>query len=286
MELSESQGELLGMAGIGEGFEGWEPPEIDTTVAHSARMYDYWLGGKTHFPPDRALGEAFERAIPSIRTMAQENRRFLGRAVRHLVREAGIRQFLDIGTGIPTGGNTHEIAQAEAPGSRVVYVDNDPIVLAHARALMVSGDQGKTSYIHADLREPEKILDHPSLVGTLDLTQPVGLMLVAILMLLGDEDDPKSKVATLLDALPSGSHVVVTHPSADFNPEAMGAVVTAAKQGHMTLVPRSRDEVAAFFGDWELIEPGVAPVMAWHPEGAPPADPEAAYYWAGIARKP
>ncbi|MDH6125404.1 SAM-dependent methyltransferase [Kitasatospora sp. GP82] len=284
--MSERQGEQSELIAIGRGFDGWEPPEIDTSVPHSARMYDYWLGGKTHFAPDRALGEGIEQAIPSIRTMARENRHFLGRAVRYLAREAGIRQFLDIGTGIPTGGNTHEVAQAEAPGSSVVYVDNDPIVLAHARALMVSEGRGETAYIHADLRRPEAILAHPALTGTLDLTEPVGLMLVAILMLLRDEDDPRGKVATLLDALPSGSHVVITHPTGDFDPEAMAQVAAKAAQGRMTLVPRTRARVEEFFGGWELVEPGVAPVMAWHPDGEPPADPHAAYYWAGVARKP
>ncbi|MEU9132769.1 SAM-dependent methyltransferase [Kitasatospora sp. NPDC048540] len=281
-ERRDWTGELGGMV---EQVGGHRPPEIETSLPHSARMYDYWLGGKTNFPADRALGEAFEQAIPSIRTMARENRAFLGRSVRYLVREAGIRQFLDIGTGIPTEGNTHEVAQAEAVDSRVVYVDNDPIVLAHARALMVSGVAGRTAYLHADLREPERILSHPALTGTLDVTRPVGLMLVAILMLLEDEDDPWGKVRKLLDALPAGSHVAITHPSADFNPEAMGQVVAAAQQGRLTLVPRTREQVAEFFGDWELIEPGVVPVMGWHPDGAPPADPQAAYYWAGVARK-
>ncbi|MCX4750257.1 SAM-dependent methyltransferase [Kitasatospora sp. NBC_01287] len=262
-----------------------DPPEIDTTVAHSARMYDYWLGGKTNFAPDRALGDAVEQLIPTIRTMAQENRRFLGRAVRHLVREQGIRQFLDIGTGIPTEGNTHEVAQLADPTARVVYVDNDPIVLAHARALMDSSPAGRTAYLHADLREPEAILSHPALRQTLDLTRPVALMLISVLMLVADADDPWKHVATLLDALPAGSCVAVSHVTADFDPAAVGAVVDAEDEGRMTLVPRGRAEVARFFGDWELLEPGLSPVLAWRPDGAAPARPEAAYYWAGVARK-
>jgi hypothetical protein len=264
----------------------WAPPGIDTSVAHSARMYDWWLGGKDNFAADRALGDAFVKAIPTIRTMAQENRRFLHRTVRHLVTEAGIRQFLDIGTGIPTSPNVHEIAQEIAPETRVVYLDNDPIVLVHARALMVSGDQGTTEYIHADLREPEKILTNPTLTSTLDLNQPVALMMVAVLMLLDDDADPWGKARTLMDALPSGSYVVVTHPGKDFNPEAMAGIAAAAKQGRMTVVPRVRDEVERFLGDWEPIEPGLVPVMAWRPDGPPPADPNAAYYWAAVARKP
>ena len=266
--------------------DGWAPPGIDTSVPHSARMYDWWIGGKDNFAADRALGAAFAQAIPSIRTMAKENRRFLHRVVRFLAAEAGIRQFLDIGTGIPTSPNVHEIAQEIAPETRVVYVDNDPIVLVHARALMVSGDRGTTEYIDADLREPRRILDDEALGDTLDLSQPVGLLMIAILMLVSDEDDPWGKARTLMDALPSGSYVAITHPGQDFNPEAMAGVVAAATQGGMTLVPRVRDDVARFFADWELVEPGVVPVMAWRPEGQPPADPNAAYYWAGVARKP
>ncbi|GAA1183977.1 hypothetical protein F4556_007547 [Kitasatospora gansuensis] len=269
---------------------GLEDPAIERVdlridIPHSARMYDFWLGGKTNFPPDRALGEAFEQAIPSIKVMARENRRFLGRAVRYLAGEAGIRQFLDIGTGIPTEGNTHEVAQTTAPDSRVVYVDNDPIVLAHARALMDSTGSGRTAYIHADLLEPEKILADPILTGTLDLDQPVGLTLVAVLMLVADHDAPWAKARVLMDALAPGSYVAITHPGADFNPTAMAAVVEAAAKGNMTLVPRTRDEVARFFGDWELVDPGVVPVMGWRPEDGEPADPAAAYYWSGVARK-
>jgi hypothetical protein len=265
---------------------GWEPPKIDTSVAHAARMYDYWLGGKTNFAPDRALGDAVEQLIPTIRTMARENRRFLDRAVRHLVREQGIHQFLDIGTGIPTEGNTHEVAQQADPAARVVYVDNDPIVLAHARALMTSTPAGRTAYIHADLRDPQLILGHDALRETLDLERPVGLMLLGILMLFADADDPWQKVAVLLDALPAGSCVAVTHVTADFDPQAVQAVVDAEDHGRMTLVPRTQAEVGRFFGDWELLEPGIVPVMAWRPDGDPPVDPKAAYYWAGVARKP
>ncbi|MFJ8045496.1 SAM-dependent methyltransferase [Kitasatospora sp. NPDC096147] len=269
---------------------GLEGPAIERVdlridIPHSARMYDFWLGGKTNFPPDRALGDAFEQAIPSIKVMARENRKFLGRAVRYLAGEAGIRQFLDIGTGIPTEGNTHEVAQATAPDSRVVYVDNDPIVLAHARALMDSTGSGRTAYIHADLLEPEKILADPVLADTLDLDQPVGLTLIAVLMLLADSEDPWGKARVLMDALAPGSYVAITHPGSDFDPAAMASVVQAAARGQMTLVPRTREQVARFFGDWELIEPGVVPVMGWRPEDGAPDDPAAAYYWSGIARK-
>jgi hypothetical protein len=228
----------------------------------------------------------FVQAIPGIRTMARENRNFLERVVRYLSEEAGIRQFLDIGTGIPTRPNVHEVAQEIAPETRVVYVDNDPIVLVHARALMVSDERGQTAYIDADLRKPEQVLADATLKQTLDLDKPVALLMVAILMLITDEDDPWAKARILMDALPSGSYVAITHPGPEFNPEAMATVVGAATQGGMILVPRTRDQVARFFEGWELIEPGVVPVMAWRPEGNPPEDPNAAYYWAGVARKP
>jgi len=261
------------------------PPGVNPEVPHSARIYDYWLGGKDNFAADRRVGEAMLQAIPGMRAMAAENRKFVHRAARDLVDKEGIRQFLDIGTGIPTRPNLHEIAQRIAPETRVVYVDNDPIVLVHARALMVSSAQGRSEYIAADIREPESILTEKALLATLDLTQPVGLTLIAILMLLADRDDPWALVARLRDALPSGSILAITHPTADFNPAAVGEAVAAARGAGMTLVARTKDEVARFFGDWELLEPGIVPTSAWRPD-APVDDPEATYYWAGVARKP
>ena len=186
-------------------------------MPHSARIYDYWLGGKDNFAVDRAVGEAMIQAIPGMRYMAGENRKFVHRAARDLVAKEGIRQFLDIGTGIPTRPNLHEIAQQIAPETRVVYVDNDPIVLVHARALMISTTEGRSEYISADIRDPQSILNEPVLATTLDLTEPVGLTLIAILMLLADADDPWAKVAELRDAMPSGSCLAITHPTADFN---------------------------------------------------------------------
>jgi hypothetical protein len=249
-------------------------------------MYDWWLGGKDNFAADRAMGALFVQAIPSIREMARENRAFMHRATRYLARDAGVRQFLDIGTGIPTRPNLHETAQEIAPDSRVVYVDNDPIVLVHARALMVPGELGATAYIDADIRQPRRILDNDELLSTLDLDRPVGLMLVAILMLLSDEDDPWGVVRTLMDALPSGSHLAITHPTADFNPDEMAAAVGAAQQGGMTLVPRTHEAVTRFFDGWEIVDPGVVPVASWRPDETRPADGNVAYYWAGVARKP
>jgi hypothetical protein len=260
------------------------PPGVNINVPHSARIYDYWLGGKDNFAVDRAVGEAMMQAIPGMRYMAGENRKFVHRAARDLVDKEGIRQFLDVGTGIPTRPNLHEIAQRIEPTTRVVYVDNDPIVLVHARALMISTEQGRSEYISADLRDPQSILGDPVLSETLDLSRPVGLTLIAILMLLADGDDPWGKVAALRDAMPSGSCLAITHPTADFNPVEMGAAVAAATGAGMTLVARTKDEVLRFFGDWELLEPGLVPVSSWRPD-EPVADPEAAYYWSGVARK-
>ena len=261
------------------------PPGVNINVPHSARIYDYWLGGKDNFAVDRGVGEAMLEAIPNLRHMAGENRRFVHRVARDLVREEGITQFLDVGTGIPTRPNLHEVAQSIAPQARVVYVDNDPIVLVHARALMLSSAEGRSEYISADLRDPASILRDRALLGTLDLTEPVGLTLIAILMLLADEEDPWDKVAQLRDAMPSGSCLAITHPTADFNPTEVEAAVAAATGAGMTLVARSQEAVSRFFGDWELLEPGLVPVSSWRPDD-PDVDPKAAYYWAGVARKP
>jgi hypothetical protein len=250
------------------------------------------LGGKDNFPADHALAEAILEAVPSMRAMARANRAFLGRAVRYLAAEAGMRQFLDIGTGIPTAGNTHEVAQAVAADARVVYVDNDPIVLAHARALMTSHVAGETAFIFADLRQPETILGDPTLTATLDLSRPVAVMLVAILMFLRDAEDPYGIVSRLLAALPSGSHLAITHPTADFDAQAMAGAVAASKRSGIALVPRGRAEVEAFFKGLDLVEPGVVPVEAWRPHAESPEKPWQAdnrgplNIYAGVGRKP
>ncbi|TDD06172.1 SAM-dependent methyltransferase [Saccharopolyspora terrae] len=271
------------------------PVEIDTTVAHEARVYDYWLGGKDNFAADRALGDVIAEHIPTIKTMARANRAFVGRAVRYLVQECGIRQFLDIGTGIPTSGNVHEVAQSAEPASRVVYVDNDPIVLAHARALMASTDEGATRFIFADLHDPDSILSDPALAETLDLTQPTAVMLVAVLMYFRENSEVEQVLGKLMDAVPSGSYLTITHPTADFDPEAMAGVVASAEQSGIPFQPRDQDEVAALFEGMDLVEPGVAPVLAWRPDPEPAGitklhpqrevDPRSAYYWAAMARK-
>ncbi|WP_305787373.1 SAM-dependent methyltransferase [Symbioplanes lichenis] len=261
------------------------PAGVNPAVPHSARIYDYWLGGKDNFASDRQVGDAMLKAIPTLRAMAAENRKFVHRVARELVTTEGIRQFLDVGTGIPTRPNLHEIAQRLAPETRVVYVDNDPVVLVHARALMVSSPEGRSEYIAADLRDPQSILSDKALQDALDLTRPVGLTLIAVLMLLADEDDPWSLVAQLRDAMPSGSLLAITHPTADFNPSAVEEAVASARSAGMTLVARTKEAVARFFGDWELLDPGLVPVPAWRPD-APVPEPEATYYWAGVARKP
>ena len=273
--------------GQGTGTDPELSPEINTNVAHSARVYDYWLGGKDNFPADRELAELMIQAIPNMRAMAAANRAFLSRAVRYLVGEAGIRQFLALGTGIPTSPNVHEVAQATAPDTRVVYVDNDPIVLAHARALLTSQDAGETAFIMADLRQPGSILDHPTLTATLDLGQPVAVLAVGVLMYFRDSDRPNpfEMVATMLAPMPSGSYLALTTPTPDFNLEETAKAVAAAEAAGITLVPRSKAEVERFFTGLELVDPGVAPMLAWRPD-EPPADPESAYYWAGVARKP
>ena len=261
------------------------PPGVNINVPHSARIYDYWLGGKDNFAVDRAVGDAMIKAIPGMRYMAGENRKFVHRVARDLVAKEGITQFLDIGTGIPTRPNLHEVAQKLAADARVVYVDNDPIVLVHARALMISTPEGRSEYISADIRDPDSILHEKVLRETLDLTKPIGLTVIAILMLIADADDPWANVQALRDAMPSGSCLAITHPTADFAPDQVNEAVAAATGAGMTLVARQREAVERFFGDWEFLEPGLVPVSSWRPD-EPVEDPQAAYYWAGVARKP
>jgi hypothetical protein len=258
--------------------------KLNVEIPQSARIYDWWLGGKDNFAIDRLVGAQMVEAIPELPEMARENRNYMNRVVRYLS-EQGIRQYLDIGTGIPTSPNAHEVAQSINPESTVVYVDNDPLVLVHARALLTGVPQGEVAYIDADFTQPAQILADPQLRAVLDLNKPVALLMIAVLMLADDSADPWGATRTLMDALPSGSYLAVTHPSNDFDPERMGAAVKAATSHGMTLVPRPRHEVERFFDGWELLEPGVVPVMDWRPDG--PHEPgKIAYYWAGLARKP
>jgi hypothetical protein len=234
-----------------------QPVDLRTDQPHPARVYDYALGGKDNFPADRAAAERALQANSSLRTTARENRAFLRRAVRYLAEEAGIRQFLDIGTGIPTAPNVHQVAQAIVPQARIVYVDNDPIVLAHARALLSSSPEGKTTYVDADLRDVDTILNSPQLRAVLDLSQPVGLLLIAIMHFIPDTDDPYGLAARLLDALPSGSYLALSHLTGDFAPEAMGAAAAVLRTGHMAMRLRSRPQVERFFDGLDLVESGV-----------------------------
>jgi SAM-dependent methyltransferase len=260
--------------------------EINTGAPQSARVYDYWLGGKDNFPADRALGDAIAEQLPTIRTQVRGQRAFLGRAVRWLAAEAGIRQYLDIGTGIPSAGNVHTVVQEVAPESRVLYVDNDPIVLAHSRALIPGTHTGTVEFIQADLREPEAILADPALAKTLDLTRPVGLVLVGIMHHLRDADDPRRILATLLDALASGSYLVLSQTTPDFDPEAMAGLAAVSEQGGIPNVPRSRADTEPFFAGLELVDPGLVPLAAWRPDPGTDQDPYGVYAYGGVARKP
>ncbi len=261
-------------------------PRLDTTKPFGARVYNYWLGGKDNFAADREYGDAVAKTSPNIRIAAIENRRFLRRAVRVLT-EAGIRQFLDIGTGLPTAGNTHEVAQEIAPESRIVYVDNDPLVLAHARALLTSHPAGATDYIEADLRDPDVILSAAELRASLDLGQPAALMLIAVLHFLVDDDVAYRAVDTLIKQLAPGSYVAISHATGDFWDPARVDEVNATNKAHrMDFRFRSQAEVARFFGDLPLIEPGIVPVAQWRPDGEPTATQEDANIWAGVARVP
>jgi S-adenosyl methyltransferase len=263
---------------------GRTSPPIDTTVAHSARRYDYWLGGKDNFAADRESGDAIAAAFPTVRTAVIENRRFVRRAAAFLAGQAGIRHFLDIGTGIPTSPNVHEIAQGIAPASRVVYVDNDPIVLSHARALLASSEEGATSYIDADLRAPDKIISNAELQGILDFSRPVALMLAAILHFIPDEDDPYGIVARLVGALPEGSYLVMSHATNDFLAPEEAAEIVAGRYG--PFFARSEAEFARFFEGSELVPPGIASVAEWRAEAEPQPRPTAAeaYTYCAVAR--
>ncbi|MFI7598273.1 SAM-dependent methyltransferase [Actinoplanes sp. NPDC049681] len=261
---------------------------LNIDVAHSARRYNYWLGGKDNFEADRCSADAIERIFPQIRTAAIENRRFLQRAVRWLVTEAGIRQFLDIGTGIPTADNTHEVAQHHAPDSRVVYVDNDPIVLTHARALLTSQPLGRTEYIDADLRHPGSILDDPVLKTSLDLTEPVALLLVAVLHFLTEHDDPYRVVTTLLDRLPPGSYLVLSHASLELlPPDTAEALISGDIPGRGDFTSRTHQQVERFFDGLDLVAPGLVVASQWRPDpsSTPPLKWHVAAY-AGVGRKP
>jgi hypothetical protein len=261
--------------------------EIDTSRPHPARMYDYYIGGKNHFAADRVVADAALAHWPAGRIGLRENRRFLGRTVRYLAGEAGIRQFLDIGSGLPATANVHEIAQAVDPSCRVAYVDNDPMVLAHARALLASSPEGRTAYIQADLKSPLDILSSPSVRSVIDFDQPVALMLVAVLHFLGDEDKPETALKILLDALPPGSYLAASHITAEHEPEGIAAGQRLYREAGIQMQIRDSDEFASLaFSDLELVPPGVVLVTEWRPDSkAPRPSPAEVSCYGGVARK-
>jgi hypothetical protein len=257
---------------------------IDPTVAHIARVQDYWLGGKDHFEADRIAGDAAIAQLPDTIASVRNTRAFLGRTVHFLAAEQGIRQFLDLGTGIPTASNTHEVAQGVAPESRIVYVDNDPMVLAHARALLTSSPQGRCAYVDADVRDPEKILSAAAEV--LDFTEPVGVVLMAVLQFVPDEDDPHGIVRRLMAAVPAGSYLVISHPAADIQAAAMARMASRLSELMVQRVkPRSNADVTAFFDGLDLVEPGVIRCPEWRPDRPEDAAGKSTM-WGGVARKP
>ncbi len=259
--------------------------QIDVRRAHSARVYDYWLGGKDNFTADRDAAEEAIAASPGIVADVRANRAFLARSVRFLAAERGVRQFLDIGTGLPSSPNTHEVAQSVDPAARVVYVDNDPVVVAHARAMMVSGADGSCDHVDADLRDPAVILKAAG--RTLDLSRPVALMLLLILHLIPDADGPYDVVRALLGGLPEGSYLLVSHPAADIRPDSVAEMTRRINQrlkGPRVTV-RDREQMSRFFDGLELLEPGVVEPPQWRPDPGEPVPPDVAI-WCGAGRKP
>jgi O-methyltransferase involved in polyketide biosynthesis len=262
-----------------------EPTGLDPAVSHSARIWNYWLGGKDNYAVDRAAGDRVAQMLPIIVAQARADRAFLGRAVRYLAGEAGIRQFLDVGTGLPTAENTHEVAQRVAPESRIVYVDNDPLVLVHARALLSSSVEGTTDYIEADLRNPDNILAQAA--RTLDLAQPTALLLLGVLHHIPDTAEAYSIVRQLTAALAPGSFLVINHSTSAISGEAMEDAVRHWNQvGTPTMTLRTPEQVSAFFAGLELLAPGVVSCSRWRPELGPGGElPAEVDEFCGVAQK-
>jgi hypothetical protein len=260
-----------------------EHPTFDTGVAHIARVYNYWLGGKDNYAADREAGDQAIQAYPDLVLSVRANRAFLARTVRYLAREEGIRQFLDIGTGIPAANNTHEVAQSVAPDCRVVYVDKDPVVLSHARALLTSQPEGATDYIDADLRDTQKILAQAA--RTLDFSRPVAVMLIAIMHAIGDDDDPYAIAATLMEAVPPGSYLALSHVASDIVPaQAADMVGRLNRLMYEKTTPRRQADVARFFDGLGMVEPGVVRVQQWRPDTETEATTPS-NMWGGVGRK-
>lgn len=258
---------------------------IDSSVPHSARIWNYWLGGKDNYPVDRAVGEEIKKVFPGIVMTALADRAFLGRAVWHLVDEVGIRQFLDVGTGLPTVDNTHEVAQRIAPECRIVYVDNDPLVLTHARALLTSSPEGTTAYIDADVREPGHIL--ATARETLDFDQPIAIMLLGIVHFILDDDEAQAIIDHLMDAVPSGSYLAITHACDFVNAEEIHANIREWNEhGTPKMTVRSYDQVSRLLTGLELVEPGLVSLPRWRPEASPWGEPPELPAVCALARKP
>ena len=264
--------------------EGWEHTEIDTSVAHPARMYDYYIGGKDNFPADREAAEKFLAHVPHGTAGPRASRAFLGRAVRFLL-DAGVRQFLDIGTGIPGAGSASEVAHALVPDARVVCVDNDPVVLAHSRALLGYEGADRSTVVRGDLRQPAAILDDSAVRDALDFDEPVAVLLLLVLHFLRDTDDPAGVVQTLMRDLPSGSYLVVSHLTGDFNPEGAAAAARAYDKATEQLIPRGHKEIEGFFTGLEIVEPGVVQIPFWRPDGDLPEHAARMWAYSGVGRK-
>jgi len=255
-------------------------PKIDTSVPHSARIWNYWLGGKDNYPVDREAGDRYRAAYPQIVDVARAGRYFLARAVRFLAGEAGVRQFIDVGTGLPAADNTHEVAQRVAPECRVVYVDNDPLVLAHARVLLASAPQGACDYIDADMRDPAAIL--AAAARTLDLTQPVAVLFIGVLGHIADYHESRAIVTAMLDGVPAGSYLALR--------ESVGAQARSKaneqyeQTGAVPYVSRTPQQVEGYFAGLDLVSPGVVPVGRWRPDPSPFPAPQVDSL-AGVARK-
>ncbi len=259
-------------------------PKIDTSVPHSARIWNYWLGGKDNYPVDQAAGDEYVATFPGIVDIARQSRAFLARAVRYLAGEAGVRQFLDVGTGLPTVDNTHEVAQRVAPDSRIVYVDNDPLVLVHAQALLTSAPQGACHYIDADLRDPDAIL--AGAAQTLDFGKPVALMLMEILGHVTSDDEARSIVSRLVAGLPAGSYLVIADGTSSITAEFEQAQQDYDDTGADAYKLRGPAQIARFFDGLEVLEPGIVPCLQWRPEVSALAPPAEVEPLGGIGRKP
>ena len=259
-------------------------PKIDTTRAHTARIWNYWLGGKDNYPVDRQVGDQIRQLHPGIGDYARADRVFLGRAVRYLASEAGIRQFLDIGTGLPTADNTHQVAQAIAPDSRIVYVDNDPLVLVHARALLTSTPEGACDYIDADMRDPGRILAEAA--RTLDFTQPVAVTMLGVVIFLEDDQDPYGIVRRFMDSVPADSYLVLSHTiTSPAMPDVDAAVAFWNEHGTPKLTQRTPEQVTRFFDGLDLLEPGVVSCSRWRPETTPWGEPAEVAMYGGVGKK-